>query len=197
MDIFKKQFVAAVTFLVIVGAGVWLIFNNQPESVAPTELEPAEEQEEVMPTATSSTPEAETTTEPVAPQPYSLQPQPQPAPQPTPSPESPPQLEPAPAPEQGVQEFQILANDNGFYIDDKDISSITVSSGNQIKIAFQVSTQNVYYGGLRFAGCGDEIPSLAPGASAPFEFIATASCTITSYWPATGVVKAHMQVMVE
>ena len=101
---------------------------------------------------------------------------------------------PEPEPEPSVQEFSILADDSGFYIDGSKVSSIQVSSGNSAKINFTVSTSNVYYGGLQIKGCGQDSGSISPGSSKTIEFSPSVACTLTSYWPLSGVVKARLQL---
>lgn len=95
-----------------------------------------------------------------------------------------------------VKEFTIEADDIGFYIDNKDISSVPVSKGNVVKITFKVREARTYYGGLDFRGCGQDTPDTKPGASADMQFTAESTCTIVSYWPASNVVKDSMQVIV-
>lgn len=103
---------------------------------------------------------------------------------------------PSPPPLPTVKEFTIEADDKGFYIDNKDISSIPASKGNVVKITFTVREAGTYYGGLDFRGCGQDTPDTKPGASVEVQFTAESTCTITSYWPASNVPKDSMQVIV-
>lgn len=103
-----------------------------------------------------------------------------------------PSIPPLPA----VKEFTIEADDRAFYIDNKDITSISVSKGNLVKISFKVREAGTYYGGLDFRGCGQDTPDTKPGASADIQFTADSTCTIISYWPASNVLKDTMQVVV-
>ncbi|MBU5537566.1 MAG: hypothetical protein QW818_02645 [Candidatus Aenigmatarchaeota archaeon] len=95
-----------------------------------------------------------------------------------------------------IREFTIEADDRGFYIDNKDISSVSVSKGDIVKITFRVREAGTYYGGLDFRGCGQDTPDVKPGASIDIQFTADSTCTITSYWPSSGVVKDSIQVIV-
>ncbi len=95
-----------------------------------------------------------------------------------------------------TKEFTIEADDRGFYINNQDISSVSANKGSVVKITFQVRSQGVYYGGLDFRGCGQDTPNTSPGSSASVQFTADNTCTITSYWPSSGVVKDSMQVVV-
>lgn len=106
--------------------------------------------------------------------------------------EEPPTVPPLPT----AREFTIDADDTGFYIDNKDISLVSVSNGELVKITFNVRTVGTYFGGLDFRGCGQDTPNTKPGASIEIQFTADSTCTITSYWPSSGVVKDNLQIMV-
>ncbi|MDP3991886.1 MAG: hypothetical protein Q8P79_00030 [Nanoarchaeota archaeon] len=106
------------------------------------------------------------------------------------------QTETQPEPQPSVKEFSIEADDSGFYIDGADIGSISAGSGETLKITFNVRTTNVYYAGLDFRGCGKTTEKVSPGGSTLVEFTAASTCTITSYWPSSGVVKDRLQVVV-
>ncbi len=95
-----------------------------------------------------------------------------------------------------VKEFTIEADDRGFYLDNKDISSVSASKGELVKIMFKVKMEGTYYGGLDFRGCGQDTPDTRPGVSTEMQFTADSTCTIVSYWPASNVVKDNMQVVV-
>lgn len=94
-----------------------------------------------------------------------------------------------------VDRFSIDADDSGYYSDSKKISSIAVTPGKMVNITFNVLSTNVYHGGLDFRGCGANIGA-KPGESTSLEFSPTATCTITSYWPLTGISKAELDVTV-
>jgi len=105
---------------------------------------------------------------------------------------------PAPVPEPTPEfVYTIEADDQGFYIDGQDISSITASSGATVKISFKVRSKGVYFGGLDFRGCGQTTAKVSPGSSTTVEFTPTSSCTITSYWPVSNRVKDNLQVIVQ
>lgn len=104
--------------------------------------------------------------------------------------ETPPEMQPV------ATAFLIEADDRGFYIDGNDVSSISDGSGEALKITFNVRTQNVYYGGLDFRGCGFLTEKVSPGGSIIVEFTPTSTCTITSYWPSSNRVKDRLQVVV-
>jgi hypothetical protein len=95
-----------------------------------------------------------------------------------------------------TKELSIETDDNGFYISNTDISSVAVSKGDITKITFTVRKEGTYYGGLDFRGCGQDTLNTAPGDSVAIQFTAENTCTITSYWPSSGVVKDSMQVIV-
>ena len=110
--------------------------------------------------------------------------------QPSPETQTPPPVQPS------VKVFVIEADDGGFYMNGADTSSISASSGENLKITFNVRTTNVYYGGLDFRGCGQQTDRVSPGGSTTVEFTATNTCTITSYWPSSSRVKDNLQVVV-
>ncbi len=104
--------------------------------------------------------------------------------------------EPPPIIRPEATEFFIEADDRGFYIDGADVGSISAITGETLKITFSVRTTGVYYGGLQFKGCGQDTGKVAPGDSATTEFMASSTCTITSYWPSSSRVKDRLQVVV-
>ena len=124
------------------------------------------------------------------------QPTPQPAGESTLQGEVTPTQQEQPPPLPTVKEFTIDADDRGFYIDNKDTSSVPVLKGEIVKITFKVREAGTYYGGLDFKGCGQDTPDTKPGASVEIQFTADQACTITSYWPASNVIKDSMQVIV-
>jgi hypothetical protein len=91
-----------------------------------------------------------------------------------------------------VKEYTIEADDNGFYPG----SPIEVSKGDSVKITFMVRTNNVYYGGLQFKSTAFSTGKVSPGGSKTVEFTAEGDMTITSYWGASLVKKADLQVKV-
>ena len=101
-----------------------------------------------------------------------------------------------PEPKIQTKEFAIETDDYGFYINGDGVPSISVNSGDETKITFNVKTQNVYYGGLDFRGCGQNAGKINPGSSTIVEFTASENCMITSYWPLSGVVKTNLKILV-
>ena len=95
-----------------------------------------------------------------------------------------------------VKEFVIDADDNGFYINGVDTPSISASSGESLKITFNVRTTSVSYGGLQFGGCGKIFGKATPGNSVIAELSPSSSCTITSYWPYKSVIKDRLQISI-
>ena len=90
-----------------------------------------------------------------------------------------------------TQEFNIDADDYGFYMAGSKISSISVSKDNMVKITYQVRTSNVYYGGLDFRGDGwGDTGKVLPGGVKTVEFTAENTFDFSSYWPSTSKLKA-------
>ena len=113
------------------------------------------------------------------------------------SPQTTPTLASTPTPPAlTVKGFTIEADDDGFYRDGQKITSVSVSKSDAVKITFKVREAGTYFGGLDFRGCGQDTPDTRPGASAEMQFTADSTCTITSYWPSSNVVKKSMQVVV-
>ncbi len=92
-------------------------------------------------------------------------------------------------------QFSIEADDAGFYLDGRQVSTLAVAKGARVAMNFAVRSTGVYYAGLDFRGCGTQAGAM-PGKSASLEFTAQNNCIITSYWPASGVVKSNLQVTV-
>ena len=90
--------------------------------------------------------------------------------------------------------FTIEADDIAFYMNSEDLSAISVNKGEMVEITYNVRSTNVYYGGLDFRGCGQSSATVSPGGSIVVKFTADSTCTITSYWPTSGVVKDSMTV---
>ncbi len=95
-----------------------------------------------------------------------------------------------------AKEFTIEADDNGFYINGSDTASIAASRNDTVMITFMVRTAGTYYQGLDFRGCAQDTEDVKPGNSTKFNFTAESTCTITSYWPSSGVAKDTLQVVV-
>lgn len=90
--------------------------------------------------------------------------------------------------------FTIDADDFGFYIDNKDITSVSLRKGESVEITYNVKSTGVYYGGLDFRGCGQNTATVLPGGSTIVKFQAESNCDIKSYWPSSGVLKDQMTV---
>ncbi len=90
--------------------------------------------------------------------------------------------------------YSILADDNGFYIDGSEITSIDVSSDSEVTITFEVSTESTYYGGLDFRSENFNSPDVPPGETWTTTFMADSDFTIKSYWPSSNVKKAEIDV---
>lgn len=91
-----------------------------------------------------------------------------------------------------VADFTIKADDTTL-----SPSEIRVAKGAKVKITFEVSETNVYFGGLDFRSSKFTTPKVAPGGSTTVEFTADESFEFTSYWPASNVRKATGRVIVE
>ena len=98
---------------------------------------------------------------------------------------------------QPTESFTIAADDNRFYIDNEDIDSIVVNSNSMENILFEGKEENVYFGGLRFEGCGKSTEDTDPGETASMQFETDQDCTITSYWPSSDQKKDDLSVNVE
>lgn len=95
-----------------------------------------------------------------------------------------------------TQEFAFETDDAGYYKDGQKVTSIPVVKGNTVKITFNLRTQGIYSGGAEYRGCGTQSPSAPPGGTTSMQFTASSTCTITAYWPSSGVAKASFQVVV-
>jgi len=95
----------------------------------------------------------------------------------------------------------IVPTEQSFSVDADDIrfspSEIRVQKGAIVKITYNVSRDNVYYGGLDFRSDVFNAGPIFPGASTTVEFTADRSFEIRSYWPSSGILKAISQVIVE
>ncbi len=95
--------------------------------------------------------------------------------------------------ESPTNEFSVKVDDGGFYP-----SSVSVKSGEKVKIVLVFNDQNIYFGGLDVKG-GD-FPTIhyikGSNKNESIEFVGSKPFTLTSYWPATGVVKGTLDVVV-
>ena len=95
-----------------------------------------------------------------------------------------------------LQEITLETDDNGYYLNGQKLASIPVVNGNVVKITFNLRTQGVYSAGAEYRGCDTSSPSAPPGGTTSLQFTASSSCTITAFWPASGVAKASLQIVV-
>lgn len=100
---------------------------------------------------------------------------------------------PQQAQEAGVSEFDVEADDHGFYP-----STIKAKIGDKVKINFKFRDSSIYYAGLDIKGPFEDIKYKLKGEQ-PItrEFTMKGETKITSYWPASGVKKATLIVEVE
>jgi len=101
---------------------------------------------------------------------------------------------PKPAePQQGMAEFIVEADDNGFYP-----STIKAKIGDKVKINFNFRDASIYYAGLDVKGPFEDIKYQLKGEQ-PItrEFTMKGETKIISYWPSSGVKKATLIVEVE
>jgi hypothetical protein len=120
----------------------------------------------------------------------SANPNPTQAPNPNPTPSGNPTPPPAPTPQPNptpvIQTFSITADDSG-----ASPSSISVNSGTTVEITFNVSSNNVYHGGLDFRSSVVNTGTVYAGQSKTISFTATQSFAFTPYWPASDVAKGY------
>jgi hypothetical protein len=107
-------------------------------------------------------------------------PNPTPAPHPTPGPAPTPIATPPPL----ARNFSVTADD---YTATPNM--IMVNKGETVKLTLNVSTQNVYYGGLDFRSSVVNSGTILPGTSKTVIFTADSPFTIHAYWPSSGVQK--------
>lgn len=98
-------------------------------------------------------------------------------------------------PEAKKQSYAIEADDNGFYLGGENLDILDVNKG-EVEIVFNVLSKSTYFGGLDFRGCGKESQQVNPGGSVKLEYNFQENCTITSYWPASGVKKDSLEIKV-
>lgn len=98
----------------------------------------------------------------------------------------PPKVEP----QQGVAEFTVEADDNGFYP-----TKIQAKVGDKVKINFKFRDDSIYFAGLDVKGPFEDI-KYKLGSQQPLtaEFTMKEETKITSWWPASGVKKATLIV---
>ena len=90
--------------------------------------------------------------------------------------------------QEGVSEFTVEADDNGFYP-----NSIQAKIGDMVKINFKFRDSSIYFAGLDVKGpfqtlhykLNSQQPLIA-------EFVIKDKTKITSYWPSSGVKKADL-----
>ena len=123
---------------------------------------------------------------------------PSPTPLGTPVSTTTPTPSPSPTPTQEAQQpavrTYVLQTDDDAY---SPSGPITASPGDTVRITFNVSTTNVYYGGMEFRGGPVSTGTIDPGGSKTVEFTAQNSFTITAYWPSSGVVKYTIPVQIQ
>lgn len=92
---------------------------------------------------------------------------------------------------QEITSYTVKADD--YMLDPK---VITVKKGDILKITFQVSKDNVYYGGLDFRSKYFNTGKVLPGQVKEITLVPDQSFSYTSYWPSSGVEKATGQINV-
>ena len=98
-----------------------------------------------------------------------------------------------PKPQQGISEFTIEADDNGFYP-----NKAQAKIGDKVIIHFKFRDSSIYFAGLDIKGPFPDIKYKLKGEQPiTAEFIMKDETKITSYWPASGVKKATLIVEVE
>ncbi|MBI2557878.1 hypothetical protein HYW20_01020 [Candidatus Woesearchaeota archaeon] len=102
-------------------------------------------------------------------------------------------MPPQPMQQQGIAEFTVEADDNGFYP-----STLKAKIGDKVKINFKFRDDSIYYAGLDVKGPFPTIQYKLKGQQpVTAEFAMKEETKITSYWPASGVRKADLIVGVE
>ncbi|MBS3114117.1 hypothetical protein J4448_03370 [Candidatus Woesearchaeota archaeon] len=100
----------------------------------------------------------------------------------------PPKLEP----QQGIAEFTVEADDQGFYP-----STIKAKIGETVRINFKFRDDSIYFAGLDVKGPFEDIKYKLKGEQPlTAEFTMKEETRITSWWPASGVKKATLTVEV-
>lgn len=97
------------------------------------------------------------------------------------------------AQQEGLKEFTVEADDNGFYPD-----KLKVKIGDKVKLSFKFRDSSIYFAGLDIKGPFPDIKYKLKGEQPlTSEFTMKDETRITSYWPASGVKKAVLVVEVE
>ncbi len=91
-----------------------------------------------------------------------------------------------------TKSFSIVADDNGYYVNNK-IDSIAVKKGSEIEILFMVKSFGVEQAGLYFSGCGKKVSGI-PANSVQMSFIVENDCTISSFGASTNEKKADLLI---
>ena len=95
-------------------------------------------------------------------------------------------------PAQGIEEFAVEADDNGFYPD-----TIQAKVGSKVKINFRFRDNLIYFAGLDVKGPFPTIRYKLKGQQPlAAEFTMDGAARIDSYWPSSGVHKATLNVEV-
>jgi plastocyanin len=94
--------------------------------------------------------------------------------------------------QQGIAEFTVEADDNGFYP-----NKIQAKVGDKVKINFKFRDNAIYFAGLDIKGPFPDIKYKLKGEQPlTAEFTMKEETKITSWWPASGVKKATLTVEV-
>jgi hypothetical protein len=124
--------------------------------------------------------------------PPSAKPTPPPATPPPPTMTPPPVVTPPPSTPQ-TRTFEMRANDFNF----TPPGPLMVPHHAQVQITFEIIEDGTYYGGLTFRSSKFEDVGGLPGETVTVNFVADESFTISSYWPASDVWKADLQIIVQ
>jgi hypothetical protein len=101
--------------------------------------------------------------------------------------DAPPPADPEPDDPPVLQSFSITADDFS-----ATPSSITVPVGTIVNLTFNISAENVYYGGLEFRSSVVNTGSISPGGSKTVAFTVSESFDFVPYWPASQVRKDYV-----
>ncbi|MBI2656910.1 hypothetical protein HYX03_04165 [Candidatus Woesearchaeota archaeon] len=94
--------------------------------------------------------------------------------------------------QQGVSDFTVEADDNGFYP-----STVKAKIGDKVRISFKFRDDSIYFAGLDIKGPFPTIQYKLKGEQpVTAEFTMKDETKITSWWPASGVKKATLTVEV-
>lgn len=97
-----------------------------------------------------------------------------------------------PEPQQGIAEFTVEADDNGFYP-----NKIQAKIGDIVRINFKFRDDRIYFAGLDVKGPFEDIKYKLKGEQpVTREFTMKGETKIISYWPSSGVKKADLIVEV-